>query len=334
VNAQETLLTARDLKAEFPVRAGLFGTSRVVLRAVDGVSLTLGRQETLGLVGESGCGKTTLGRTLLRLVEPSMGSILFQGREVTNCSGDDLRAFRRQAQMIFQDPLASLDPRMKAGPTIEEGLIVHRIGTRRERTKRVMDLLDRVGLQRTAAGKYPHELSGGQRQRIGIARALATAPRMIVADEPVSSLDVSVQAQIINLLLDLQRSLGLSYLFISHDLRVVEQVSDRVAVMYLGRIVEEAPRVRLFGNPSHPYTQALLSSIPTVDPGSRVPRAGVRGDVPSPHSPPDGCHFHPRCPHCMDICRTTYPARHRIQAGHTAACHLYDDRPCEQPGTL
>ncbi len=327
---EKPLLEARGLETHFQVKAGLFSRSGGVLRAVDGVSLTLARRETLGLVGESGCGKTTLGRTLLHLLRPTGGTLFFEGRKSTNLSGEALRAFRRRAQMIFQDPLASLNPRMKAGPIIEEGLIVHRLGSRAERKNRVMELLERVGLAPEAAGKYPHEFSGGQRQRIGIARALAMTPALIVADEPVSALDVSIQAQIINLLLDLQASLGLSYLFISHDLRVVEQVSDRVAVMYLGKIVETAAREALYGNPSHPYTRALLEAIPSVDPETRKTRLSVEGDVPSPLAPPAGCHFHPRCPRCMEVCRSVYPAPRPIGPGHTAACHLYDG-PGEEP---
>jgi len=328
VNSGEPLLEARDLHVSFPVRSAAFGRRR--LQAVAGVSLALGRGETLGLVGESGCGKTTLGRALLRLVAPSAGSVLFHGREVTARPRKALLGFRRSVQMIFQDPLASLDPRMRAGPIVEEGLIVHRMGCRRERRERVAGLLSRVGLRPEDAGRYPHEFSGGQRQRIGIARALATSPALIVADEPVSALDVSIQAQILNLLLDLQRSLGLAYLFISHDLRVVEQVSDRVAVMYLGRIVETASRARLFQQPSHPYTRALLASIPAVDPAARRARVLAQGDVPSALSPPAGCPFHPRCPHCMPVCREHLPPLRGVAAGHAAACHLLAD-PGEAP---
>ncbi len=320
-----TILEARDLRVHFRTGGGVFGRSRAILRAVDGVDLAVCRGETVGLVGESGCGKTTLGRALIRLVEPTGGGVFFEGRQITHGSERALRGFRRRVQMIFQDPQASLNPRMKAGDIVEEGLIVHRLGSKRERRERVVELLRRVGLRPEDAGKYPHEFSGGQRQRIGIARALATSPCLIVADEPLSALDVSIQAQIVNLLLDLQRSLGLAYLFISHDLRVVEQVSDRVAVMYLGRIVESARRVSLFASPSHPYTRALLAAIPVADPETRRSVLRVEGDVPSPLAPPPGCPFHPRCPHCMEVCRREYPAVHRIEAGHTAACHLYDD---------
>jgi len=325
VSEQTVLLEVRDLKKYFPIKSGILGRTANVLRAVDGVSFTIRKGETLGLVGESGCGKTTLGRTLLRLIEPTEGSIHFEGTEITRLPREQMRRLRRQMQMIFQDPYSSLNPRMTAGAMIEEGLIIHRLGSRVERKKRVAELLDVVGLSPKVTGKYPHEFSGGQRQRIGIARALALLPKLIVADEPVSALDVSIQAQILNLLIELQESFSLTYLFISHDLRVVEHVSDRVAVMYLGRIIELAPARLLYGNPSHPYTQALLASVPVPDPTRKSLKASVPGDVPSPVSPPSGCYFHPRCPHCMEVCRREFPALHEVEPGHFVACHLFHD---------
>ena len=325
VSEQTVLLEVRGLKKYFPIKSGILGRTANVLRAVDGVSFTIRKGETLGLVGESGCGKTTLGRTLLRLIEPTEGSIHFEGTEITRLPREQMRRLRRQMQMIFQDPYSSLNPRMTAGAMIEEGLIIHRLGSRVERKKRVAELLDVVGLSPKVTGKYPHEFSGGQRQRIGIARALALLPKLIVADEPVSALDVSIQAQILNLLIELQESFSLTYLFISHDLRVVEHVSDRVAVMYLGRIIELAPARLLYGNSSHPYTQALLASVPVPDPTRKSLKASVPGDVPSPVSPPSGCYFHPRCPHCMEACRREFPALHEVEPGHFVACHLFHD---------
>ena len=325
MSEQTVLLEVRGLKKYFPIKSGILGRTANVLRAVDGVSFTIRKGETLGLVGESGCGKTTLGRTLLRLIEPTEGSIHFEGTEITRLPREQMRRLRRQMQMIFQDPYSSLNPRMTAGAMIEEGLIIHRLGSRVERKKRVAELLDVVGLSPKVTGKYPHEFSGGQRQRIGIARALALLPKLIVADEPVSALDVSIQAQILNLLIELQESFSLTYLFISHDLRVVEHVSDRVAVMYLGRIIELAPARLLYANPSHPYTQALLASVPVPDPTRKSLKASVPGDVPSPVSPPSGCYFHPRCPHCMEVCRREFPALHEVEPGHFVACHLFHD---------
>ena len=325
MSEQTVLLEVRDLKKYFPIKSGILGRTANVLRAVDGVSFTIRKGETLGLVGESGCGKTTLGRTLLRLIEPTEGSIHFEGTEITRLPREQMRRLRRQMQMIFQDPYSSLNPRMTAGAMIEEGLIIHRLGSRVERKKRVAELLDVVGLSPKVTGKYPHEFSGGQRQRIGIARALALLPKLIVADEPVSALDVSIQAQILNLLIELQESFSLTYLFISHDLRVVEHVSDRVAVMYLGRIIELAPARLLYANPCHPYTVALLASVPVPDPTRKSLKASVPGDVPSPVSPPSGCYFHPRCPHCMEVCRREFPALHEVEPGHFVACHLFHD---------
>ena len=325
MSEQTVLLEVRDLKKYFPIKSGILGRTANVLRAVDGVSFTIRKGETLGLVGESGCGKTTLGRTLLRLIEPTEGSIHFEGTEITRLPREQMRRLRRQMQMIFQDPYSSLNPRMTAGAMIEEGLIIHRLGSRVERKKRVAELLDVVGLSPKVTDKYPHEFSGGQRQRIGIARALALLPKLIVADEPVSALDVSIQAQILNLLIELQESFSLTYLFISHDLRVVEHVSDRVAVMYLGRIIELAPARLLYANPCHPYTVALLASVPVPDPTRKSLKASVPGDVPSPVSPPSGCYFHPRCPHCMEVCRREFPALHEVEPGHFVACHLFHD---------
>jgi oligopeptide/dipeptide ABC transporter ATP-binding protein len=318
----ETLLEARGLKKTFPVKSGLLGRTTGVLRAVDGIDLAIRKGETLGLVGESGCGKTTLGRTLLRLVEPSAGSIYFDGREITRLPQEPMRRLRREMQMIFQDPYSSLNPRMRVGPMIEEGMLVHGLGNRKERRDRVVELLEVVGLGPDAAGRYPHEFSGGQRQRIGIARALALLPKLVIADEPVSALDVSIQAQILNLMMDLQASFGLTYLLISHDLRVVEHMSDRVCVMYLGKIVEIAPSASLYSNPCHPYTEALLAAVPVPDPKRKSPSGGVRGDVPSPLAPPPGCCFHPRCPHRMEDCARAVPSLREIGPGHFVACHL------------
>jgi peptide/nickel transport system ATP-binding protein len=319
------LVEAVDLHTRFPVGRTLFGRPRQWLPAVDGVSLQIEEGETLGLVGESGCGKSTLGRTVLRLVEPSRGDIRFAGRSILGLRGHDLRALRRQMQVIFQDPYGSLNPRLSVDAIVREGLEVHGIGTRTSRSAKVAELLTLVGLSADAATRRPHEFSGGQRQRIGIARALAVEPRFIVADEAVSALDVSIQAQIVNLLQDLQRQLGLTLLFISHDLRVVEHVSNRVAIMYLGRIVEVGDRAKIFGAPHHPYTQALLSAVPVLDPAKRHARIVLQGDVPSPLAPPAGCAFHPRCPHAEDRCRQEVPALLGDPA-HAVACHVFPVR--------
>ncbi len=318
------LLEIRDLKKYFPVRKGLF--QRVVghVHAVDDVSFAIQPGETLGLVGESGCGKTTVGRTLLRLYEPTAGTIHFRGRDVTHSRGADLRQLRRDMQIVFQDPFSSLNPRMTIRGIVEEGLRIHRLGNRAERLARVEETLVKVGLDPSYLYRYPHEFSGGQRQRISIARALAIQPQFLVLDEPISALDVSIQSQIINLLTQLKEDFKLTYLFISHDLSVVEYISDRVAVMYLGEIVELATSAQLYRNPLHPYTQALLSSVPSIDPTRRRQRVVLPGDVPSPIHPPSGCRFHPRCPHAVEACRTTAPPLVQID-GHLARCHLVAD---------
>lgn len=318
-----TLLEVDHLKVHFPVKRGLFSRVEGWIKAVDDVSLTLAPGETLGLVGESGCGKTTLGRAIIRLVESTAGAIRFEGADITRMRGADLRARRRQFQMIFQDPYGSLNPRMTIEEIIGEAIDIHRLtATAQARRKRICELLEAVGLNAAQAGRYPHEFSGGQRQRIGIARALAVEPKLIVCDEPVSALDVSVQAQIINLLEDLQHQRGLAYLFISHDLAVVEHISHRVMVMYLGKVVELADAAEIVRHPRHPYTQALLSAVPVLDPVSQRRRIVLPGDVPSPITPPGGCPFHPRCLLAEDRCRAEAPAWRELQPGHWAACHL------------
>jgi oligopeptide/dipeptide ABC transporter ATP-binding protein len=319
----ETMLEVRDLKKYFPVRKGVF--SRVVgqVKAVDGISFEIKRGETLGLVGESGCGKTTAGRTLLRLQEPTAGRIRFAGNDVTDVRGRPLRALRRNMQIVFQDPYGSLNPRMTVRSIIEEGLVIHRTGGRDARQAAVETILRQVGLDPSYMHRYPHEFSGGQRQRICIARALALNPRFMVLDEPISALDVSIQSQIINLLTDLKQQYELTYLFISHDLSVVEYISDRVAVMYLGEIVETATSEELYRNPLHPYTKALLSSIPTLEPGKKRERIVLEGDVPSPINPPTGCRFHPRCPLAMDVCKVESPRELNLD-GHVVRCHAVE----------
>jgi oligopeptide/dipeptide ABC transporter ATP-binding protein len=322
------LLEVRSLKKYFPIRKGLFSRATAWVRAVDDVSFDVYPGETLGLVGESGCGKTTVGRSILRLIEPTDGEVRFAGVDVRQLDRKQLRWLRRHMQIIFQDPYSSLNPRMTVGAIIGEALYVHGLARGKELERRVQELLVHVGLSPSYRSHYPHEFSGGQRQRIGIARALALNPRFIVCDEPVSALDVSIQAQILNLLQDLQKELGLSYLFISHDLNVVEHIADRVAVMYLGRLVETAPVDELFRNPLHPYTQALISANPIPDPTIRSERIVLAGDVPSPVQPPTGCPFHPRCPRVMDRCKTTEPPLGRIDQGqdaHMVWCHLYGD---------
>jgi len=318
----EPLLLVRNLRTTFPVYGGLLSREIGRVKAVDGVSLRIDRGHTLGLVGESGCGKTTLGRSILRLLEPDEGELLVEGKNILSMGKGELRSMRRNLQIIFQDPYASLNPRMTAGAIVGEGMKIHGIATGKSLRERVVKLFELVGLPPDALGRYPHEFSGGQRQRIGIARALSLTPSLIVADEPVSALDVSIQAQIINLLLDLQDKFGLSYLFISHDLRIVRHISDHVAVMYLGKIIEEASREELYSHPSHPYTQALLSAVPVPDPARRKKKSSLSGDVPSPMNPPPGCSFHPRCPHMENRCKEEFPLHREIAPGHKAACHF------------
>jgi oligopeptide/dipeptide ABC transporter ATP-binding protein len=319
-----SLLEVKNLKVHFPVKHGVFSRARAHVQAVDDVSLTIALGETLGLVGESGCGKTTLGRAIVRLLEPTAGSIWFEGEDLAKLSGGELRARRRKFQMIFQDPYGSLNPRLTVADLIGEALDIHDLaGSRSARQKRVAELLAAVGLDAAYAQQYPHEFSGGQRQRIGIARALAVEPKLIICDEPVSALDVSVQAQIINLLQDLQQQHGLAYLFIAHDLAVVEHISRRVMVMYLGKVVEVAEAKALLRAPKHPYTQALISAVPEVDPDTKRKRIVLPGEVPSPIHPPSGCRFHPRCPVAeRPRCAVEAPELRELAAQHLTACHL------------
>jgi peptide/nickel transport system ATP-binding protein len=323
-DSANAVIEVADLAKHFPVRKGFFRGAAGAVRAVDGVSFRIARGETLGLVGESGCGKSTLARAVLRLIEPSAGRIRVQGRDITALSRRALRPYRRQMQMIFQDPFASLNPRMTVGEIVAEPLRVHAIASARERKARVAALFAQVGLSARDMRRYPHEFSGGQRQRISIARALALDPSLIVADEPVSALDVSIQAQVINLMMDLQREKHLAYLFIAHDLAVVEHISHRVGVMYLGKIVEYAEKTRLFRRPLHPYTEALLAAVPVPDPDAPRTKRIVQGDVPSPINPPAGCAFHPRCPYAMARCKDEPPRLQAIEPEHWVACHLHD----------
>jgi oligopeptide transport system ATP-binding protein len=316
------LLEVSDLKKHYPVRGGILRRKIGTVHAVDGVSFTLGTGETLGLVGESGCGKSTVARSILRLVEPTSGSIRLNGQDITHLGKSELRAQRRSMQIVFQDPFASLNPRMTAGEIVGEPLSVHRMAAGQAKRERVAELFDQVGLRPDQMQNYPHQFSGGQRQRICIARALSLGPDLIVCDEPVSALDVSIQAQVINLLIDLQRQHDFSYLFIAHDLAVVAHISHRVAVMYLGRIVEIAEKTELFANPRHPYTQALLSSVPVADPRTKSLKPIIDGDVPSPINPPSGCAFHTRCPYVMERCKVDTPLLAEVGAQHQVACWL------------
>ncbi|MEA4884559.1 MAG: dipeptide ABC transporter ATP-binding protein [Clostridia bacterium] len=321
----EKLLEVKDLVKHFPMKSrGMFSKGSGVVKAVDGVSFSIQGGETLGLVGESGCGKSTTGRLILRLIEPTSGKVAFDGVDVRSLGKRDLRALRREMQIVFQDPYASLNPRMTVGQIIGEPLEVHGVPHGGEKQKRIQELLDVVGLSPYHASRYPHEFSGGQRQRIGIARALAVNPKLIVCDEPVSALDVSIQAQVINLLQDLQANLGLTYLFIAHDLSVVKHISDRVAVMYLGRLVELTSKETLYRSPMHPYTQALLSAVPVPDPERKKHRILLEGEIPSPINPPSGCRFHPRCPHAQEVCSAEDPVFTEVDEGHFVACHLHE----------
>jgi peptide/nickel transport system ATP-binding protein len=327
VNGKEddVLLDVQHLYKYFPVRGGVLQRVQGQVQAVDDVSFAVKKGETLGMVGESGCGKTTVGRTILRLIPATKGTVLFQGRDLFALKGNDLKSARRDLQIIFQDPYSSLDPRMPVGDSISEGLEAHGIGTKAERKEIVVNYLRKVGLEDYHSHRYPHEFSGGQRQRIGIARALALRPKLLVCDEPVSALDVSIQSQVLNILKDLQTEFGLTYIFIAHNLSVVEHISDRVAVMYLGKMVELTTREDLFRDPKHPYTMALMSAIPRPKPGGRRNRIILQGDVPSPLNPPSGCRFHPRCWMAKDICKQVVPPFEEKSPNHWSACHFADE---------
>lgn len=319
----KNLIRVLNLKKYFPVKRSIFGKQIGYVHAVDDITFEVKAGETFGLVGESGCGKTTLGRTILRLIEPSDGKIFFKNHEITKIKGEELRRVRKHIQIIFQDPYSSLNPRLKVSSIVSEGLVAHKIGNKEERQARVKDVLEKVGLDSRCLNKYPNEFSGGQRQRICIARAIVLNPQFIVCDEPVSSLDVSIQAQIINLLMDLQEKLGLSYLFISHDLAVVEHISKNVGVMYLGEIVELASKEKIFKNPLHPYTQALLSAVPQIDPATKQKKIILSGDVPSPVNIPSGCRFHTRCPKVFERCKREMPQLKNVDNDHQVRCFIY-----------
>jgi oligopeptide/dipeptide ABC transporter ATP-binding protein len=322
---QEALIEVKHLKKYFPVKGGIFGNKTIKqVKAVDDVSFQVFKGETLGIVGESGCGKSTTGRAILRLTEPTEGEIYFEGTNIATLGKKEMRMLRKDLQIVFQDPFASLNPRMRVGEILEEPLINFNLYDRQARRKKVLELMDKVGLTASQIDRFPHEFSGGQRQRIGIARALSTNPKLIVADEPVSALDVSIQSQVLNLLKDLQKELGLTYIFISHDLGVVKHFCDRIGVMYLGKMVEIAPKNELYHKPLHPYAQSLFSAVPSPDPRKKKERIILKGDVPSPSNPPSGCTFHPRCFACMDICDDVQPTLGEKEAGHFVSCHLYN----------
>ncbi|EKN70648.1 oligopeptide/dipeptide ABC transporter ATPase [Neobacillus bataviensis LMG 21833] len=322
IESMKPLLEVKGLKKHFPVRNPL-GRTEALVKAVNDVSFQLYEGKTYGLVGESGCGKSTTGRTLLRLIEPTAGEAFYQGKDIFQLKRDEFQKIRKQMQMVFQDPYASLNPRKRIGNTLEEPLKIHGIGTKEERIERVMSILDKVGLGMEHFYRYPHEFSGGQRQRIGLARALIINPKLVICDEPVSALDVSIQSQIINLLRRLQEDLNLAFLFIAHDISVVRHISDRIGVMYLGQMVEDAPTDNLFAEPLHPYTQALLSVVPIPNPKFKRERIILKGEIPSPLNPPSGCIFHTRCPHVMKICKTEPPVKKEIATDHFVSCHLY-----------
>jgi peptide/nickel transport system ATP-binding protein/oligopeptide transport system ATP-binding protein len=325
-NSRETIIEVKDLVKYFPVYEGLLRRKVADVKAVDGVSFNIQKGETLGLVGESGCGKTTVAMTMLRLTDPTSGEVLFHGENVLTAKGAKLKELRRNIQIVFQDPFASLDPRLPVGDAISEGLVIHNIGSREQRFEKLLATLKLVGLEEYHANRYPHEFSGGQRQRIGIARALMLDPEFLILDEPVSALDVSIQAQVLNILKDLQDKLGLTYMFVAHNLAVVEHISDRVAVMYLGKIAEVTTREDLFGQPLHPYTRALMSAIPVPDPERIRERVILTGDVPSPLNPPSGCRFHPRCPIArLPHCSTDEPQLRELRPNHLVACHYAED---------
>lgn len=323
MNVQDNLLVVKNLKKYFDIKGGVLSKSIGTVKAVDDVSFFVKKGEVLGLVGESGCGKSTIGRTILRLYEPTAGEIYFEGREITKLSNNEMRLLRRDMQMVFQDPYASLNPRHTIEKILTEPLIVHGIGDKRERKQKVEQMLEVVGLNSFHARRYPHQFSGGQRQRIGIARSLMVNPKLIIADEPVSALDVSIQAQVLNLMQDLKNTFNLTYIFIAHDLSVVKHISDRIGVMYLGRMVEITTKEQLYLKPQHPYTQALMSAVPIVDPDIKKQRILLEGDIPSPSNPPTGCAFHTRCSKCMDVCKEVRPVMQEVDSGHFVACHLY-----------
>ncbi|MEK3973933.1 ABC transporter ATP-binding protein [Psychrobacillus sp. FSL K6-1267] len=325
------LLEVENLKTHFPIKKRFLKKEKQFVKAVDGLNFYVNKGETLGIVGESGCGKSTMGRSILRLIEPTEGRITFQGKEITSLNDKDLRKMRGEMQIVFQDPYASLNPKMTVGAILGEALQTHGISQgSKERTEKVQELLVNVGLSPIHIDRYPHEFSGGQRQRIGIARAIAVNPSLIIADEPVSALDVSVQAQILNLFQDLKESLGLTYIFIAHDLSVVKHVSDRIGVMYLGKIVELSDKKGLFQNPLHPYTQALMSAVPSLDPDIKKERIILTGDVPSPSNPPSGCTFHTRCPYKQNVCESVIPQEINVAEGRYVSCHKYDDQYSKQ----